>query len=132
MQVGINRGHEVLSRLRLDPLDLALNVAATIHDHFPIAVAPAQVLVVNFLQTFLTDDVARLESLLFVLRQLQLLRANLADIAEHVTERAVFRITTLRLLLFSQLRKFQLVSLHPDQVNRSRVLFDDEGFKSWL
>src|ERR1041384_3508426 len=97
LQVEINRRDQILTRLRLDPFKFRLNVSARIYDHFAIAVAPAQSFVINFLQTFLPDDVAGLQSARTSVIARQLRRTDLADVTEHVREQSMLRIMPLRL-----------------------------------
>ncbi len=47
LQIKIDGSHNVLARLRLDPFNFVLNMAATINDYFPEAVSAAQVFVID-------------------------------------------------------------------------------------
>ena len=89
LQIEIDRRNQILTGLRRNRFDLVLNAAATVDDHFPIAVSAAQVVVVSLFETALTDDVARFQSFVFVSMLLQLLRTDLADVTEHVRQQAV-------------------------------------------
>src|SRR5205823_3059662 len=54
----------------------------------------------------------------------QLLRIDLADVAEHVREQTVLRVTALRLLLDAQGWELRVVRLDPSDVGRAGVLLD--------
>ena len=47
LKITIDGRHDVLARLRFDPLNFALNVAAAVNDYLAIAIAPAQVLIID-------------------------------------------------------------------------------------
>ena len=129
LQIQIDRRHHVLARLRFDSFDLALNVAATVDNNFAIAVFAAQIIVVNFFDAFLADDIAGLQAFVFVRLLVELFRAYFTDIAKHVRQHSVRRIAALRLLLDAQLGKLELVRFDPGDVAGGRVLLDGNRFK---
>src|SRR5205807_4202255 len=49
LQIKIDSSHDVLTRLRLDPLNFVLNMATTIDDYFPVTIPTAQVFVIDSL-----------------------------------------------------------------------------------
>ena len=132
LQVEINRRHDVLAGLRRHALDLFLNPPARINDHFAVAVAPAQDVVIDGFEALLPDDVAGFQALVFVLSRLKLLRIDLADVAEHVREQPVLRITTLRLLLDAQGGELRAVCFDPSDIGLGRVLLNRDGLERRL
>src|SRR5207253_4687474 len=62
----------------------------------------------------------------------ELFRADFSDVAQHMTERPVLWITTLRLCFDAKLRKFQGVRVNPRDISRGGILFNAYGFKGGL
>src|SRR5205807_206858 len=116
LQIQIDCRDDVLARLRLHALHFVLDVTATVDDHFAITLAAAQILVVNFLEAFLSDYVAGLVTLVVIFLLPQLLWADLADVTKHMRKLSVRRITPLRNLLDTQRRKFELMRIDPRDI----------------
>ena len=79
-------------------------MTTTIDDYFPVTVSAAQVFVIDGLESFLSDDVAGPVTFLTELRFVQLFRADLADVTQHMGQHAVLRVAPLRRLLDPQRR----------------------------
>ena len=107
-------------------------MSAAVDNDFAITLAAAQVFVVNGFDSVLANDIARLVMLLFVAWFVELFRANLLHITEHVGEQAIRRVPSLRRLLDAQGRKFQLMGVNPGDVNRRGVFLDENRFKRRL
>src|SRR5581483_3230127 len=99
LEIEVDCRNDVLARLWFHALDFVLYVTATIDDNLPVTVATSQILVVNLLESFLSDNVAGLVAFVVVFLLLQLLLADLADVSEHMCELSIRWIATLRNLL---------------------------------
>ena len=128
-EIEIDRGDEIASGYRIDDFDLGLNASATVDHHFAVTVFAAQVVVVDLFETTQTDDVAGFESFIFCRLLLELFGTDLADVAKHVGQRAVCRITALRLFLNTQFRILESVRFNPGDVARRRTFFDLDRFE---
>src|SRR5947207_3243661 len=101
-------------------------MSAAVDDDFAIAFAAAQVFVVNGFDSILANDIARLVMLLFIARLIELVRANLLHITEHVRQHAVWRVGSLGRLLDAQGGKFQLMGVDPDNISLGSPFLDED------
>src|SRR6267378_2580486 len=107
-------------------------MAATINDYFPEAVSPAQVFVIDGLESFLSDDVPGPVTFLAQLRFVQLLGADFADVTKHVGKHAIGWITPLWGLLDAQCRQLQLMRVHPGNITLRSAFLNQNRFERGL
>src|SRR6185295_10981926 len=102
---------------------------ATVDDHFAVACAAAQVLVIDGFQAILPNHVAWLVTFVAIFRLFQLLRTNLADISEYMAQQSVFRIATLRSLLDAQGWILELMRIDPGHIRGSDAFLNQDRLK---
>ncbi len=124
MQIEIDGRYEILSRNRLNNLNNVSHPSQAIHDNCAVTVATAQKVIVGCLESFLSNNVARLKAAALVLRKFELPRTDLADVSQNMSQQTILGIVTLRALFDMEQRKLQRMSFNPGEVLNRRVFLD--------
>ena len=107
LQIKVDGGDEILSGDWFDKFDGVSETPETIDDNRATAVAPAEKMIVSGFEPFFSNYVTRFETVVLLFGQLELARADLADVTQNMGQQTVLRVVSLRTLFDMKQRKLQ-------------------------